>query len=279
MIISYSELSRFDTCDRQYYYNFILGLQPVDASEAIDTGTKGHKLLQIFYTELQTGKTKEKALATVIQKAQEVIFATGMPDSRMLKAWLLVENYIRDNEFKTEAVLVENRFLFPFSMLDDDPEYADVQVGFTPDVVFKRSGDFYDVEDFKFVGREWSAKKKERFQQAKLYQLFLRRMGYQVTRSIIRFFNTQTGRISYDAAAMTDAEEAIIIRDFVAGVKELVDFKRQPPEKLALSRRTTNVSTCQYCFYSFPCTLEAQGKDATKTFKSEFITRDYDYGK
>jgi hypothetical protein len=277
MIISYSELSRFDTCDRQYYYNFILGFQPVDASEAIDTGTKGHKLLQIFYTELQNGKTKEEALATVVKKANEEIFATGLPNSRMVTAWILVENYIKDNEFKTEAVLVENRFLFPFSMLDDDPEYADVQVGFTPDVVFRRAGDFYDVEDFKFVGREWSAKKKERFQQTKLYQLFLRRMGYQVSRSIIRFFNTQTGKISYDAAAMTDAEEAILIRDFVAGVKELVDFKRRSPERLALSRRTTNVSTCQYCFYSFPCTLEAQGKSAEKTFKSDYVKREYDY--
>lgn len=277
MIISYSELSKFDTCKRQYYYNFVKGLQPVDVSEAIDTGTKGHGLLQVFYTELQDGKTKTEALATVVKKAQEEIFATGLPNTRMLTAWILVENYIKDTEFNVEAVLVENRFLFPFSMLDGDPDFADVQVGFTPDVVFLRNGGFYDVEDFKFVGREWSAKKKDRFQQAKLYQLFLKRMGYKVSRSIIRFFNTQTGKISYDAATMTDAEESILVRDFVAGVKELVTFKRQSEEVLALSRRTTNVSTCQYCFYAFPCTLEAQGKDATKTFKNEYMKRGYDY--
>lgn len=278
MIISYSELSKFDTCPRQYYYNFILGYQPVEVSEPIDTGNKGHKLLQYFYSALRDGKTKEEAIAIVNKKAQEVIFASGFPDKRMTNAWVLVLNYIQDNDFTDEAVLVENRFLFPFTLLDDDPEFAHVQIGFTPDVVFKRTGDFYDVEDFKFVGRAWSEKKLNHFQQTDLYQIFLEFMGYKVSQSRIRFFNTTTAKITFNTTKnLTEAKREILIRDFVAGVKELVRYKQQSEETLSLSRRTTNFSTCQYCFFDFPCALEAEGKNASKTFETYFVKRDYDY--
>lgn len=277
MIISYSELFKFDTCKRAFYYNYVKSLRPNELSAPMDIGTKGHRLLQDFYTSLQEGKTKEEAIGIVTESANKVLIQNGFIDPNMVKAWTLVFNYMNDNEFSAEAVLVESRFIFPFSLLCGDPEYADIEIGFTPDVVFKRTGDFHDVEDAKFIGRAWSGKKMDHFTQAKLYQIFLRRMGYKVSRSITRFFNTTTAKISYKAAVLAPGEEEILIRDFIAAVKDLIDYKRLPPEKLEQSRRTTNYSTCQYCFFSYPCALEQQGKDATNTFKNEYTKSDYDY--
>lgn len=279
MIISYSEVFKWDTCQRQYYYRFVKGLKPLEESAAITTGVKGHKLLQNFYTFLQEGKTKEEAHILTQKSAQNLLTSDGFVDGGLLKSWTLVDNYIRTTEFKTEAVEVETRFLFPAALLSDAPELAQVQIGFTPDVVFKRQGEFHDIEDYKFVARAWSKSKLNRFQQAKLYQVFMRRMGYKVSRTSVRFFNVTTARIHVQNYTLEPKEEQILINDFVDGIREVIKYRRSTEENLAKARRTMNYTACQYCAFEFPCTLEAEGKDATKTFQYQFKKSDYDYNR
>jgi PD-(D/E)XK nuclease superfamily len=250
---------------------------PSELSDAIDTGIKGHQLLQSFYQGLQNGLNKEESKELVHKKAKQMldspIFDPKMGD--LLKAWSLVSKYITDTEFTNEIAIVENRFLFPLNKFTDDPLLADVQIGFTPDVVFKRKGDFYTVEDSKFIGRAWSQKKLNRFPQAKLYGLFLREMGYNVTRSSIRFFNTTKNEITSHSEGMTLQEPEILVDDFVATVREIVTYKNQISH--SKTRRTMNYSNCQYCWFEQPCTQEAQGKDASKTIKYLYKRNDYDY--
>src|SRR5690349_2796118 len=144
MIISYSELSKWDTCQRQYWYRFGLGLMPNEESDAISTGVKGHKLLQTFYTALQNGLTKEQALEMVNKHAKELLSQDFVSDGSLALAWTLVANYIMENEFKNQLVIVENRFLIPLNKLDplfaDEHDLNHVLIGFTPDVVFERTG-------------------------------------------------------------------------------------------------------------------------------------------
>jgi len=247
-------------------------------SDPMTTGTKGHRLLQSFYEALREGDTKEEAQHRTRIKAQAMISTENISEvGTLLTSWTLVDNYIRDTDFFPEAVLVENRFLIPLSIFTDDPNLADVQVGFTPDVVFERKGGFFDVEDAKFVGRAWSAKKLNRFPQAKLYQIFLNAMGYNVTRTIVRFFNTKTGKVNAQNYTLKSGEEDILIRDFINAVREVLAFREQYEFARSEARRTMNYSTCQYCFFEAPCSLEAEGKDASKTLAYEFVKSDYDY--
>lgn len=278
MIISFSELSKWDTCHRQYYYSFGLNLRPLEESDPISTGLKGHWLLQIFYTAMQNGATQEEARKIVEKKAAELLDQNKFTD--LIKAWLLVDKYIKETDFTSEAVLVETRFQYPARFLSNDPRLSDVQIGFTPDVVFKRKGGFYDVEDSKFVGRAWSQKKLNRFPQAKLYQILLQRMNYNVSRSSIRFFNTATNKITVNNAELKPAETDNLISDFVDGMLEVIDYRdRWKPGYAYPLRRTMNYSACQYCAFEEPCTLEAQGKDASKTLKYQFKKSEYDYSK
>lgn len=287
MIISYSELFKFQTCKRQYQYSFGLGLRPLEESGPIALGSAGHKLLQVLYELLREGKTKEEALATVTRKAKEfsAIEGTGLVDFNMLKAWTLVENYIRDTDFTNEVELVENRFLIPINSIISEEEAGmhaneldDVQVGFTPDLVCKRKGNKLDIEDAKFVARAWSKSKLNRYAQLKLYQIFLKRMGYDISRTVLRFFNTTTGDISTRAYTLTPAEEENLIYDFVQGAAELVQFKRYSDPALVNSApRTMNYTACQFCAFEFPCSLEAEGKDASKTLENLYKKNDYDY--
>lgn len=285
LIISYSETLVWDSCPRQYYYQFARNLISNDLPDALTTGTKGHGLLQSFYRALQSGFDKEEAQRHVNSAAKKMmespLFDPSVGD--LLKAWSLVNKYIDETDFNIEVAEVENRFLMPLSNFTDDPLLMNVVIGFTPDVVFKRKGDFYTVEDAKFVGRAWSQKKLNRFPQAKLYEVFLRKMGYNVTRSSIRFFNTTTNKITDYGTTMTPQEPEILMRDFTGTVREIVEYRRRAaftadgPDVLANTRRTMNYSTCQNCYFEEPCTTEAQGKDASKIFKYRYRKNDYDY--
>lgn len=279
MIISFSEVNKWDQCKRAYYYNFTKNLRPLEESDPITTGGKGHKLLQTFYTAMQNGFTKEDALEKVKLHASKLLEENKFTD--LLKAWILVNNYIETTDFISEVVLVENRFQFPAHLLCPEESFFEgIQIGFTPDVVFKRKGGFHDVEDAKFVGRAWSQKKLNRFPQAKLYQIFLRRMGYNVSRSSIRFFNTSTNKVTVQNAELKQEEETNLLNDFLDGVVEVAEYRKNLLTGYEYPlRRTMNYATCQYCAFEEPCTLEAQGKDASKTFKYQFTEGKYDYSR
>ena len=287
MIISFSELYKWNTCERQWYYNFGLGLVPVDKSKSLNTGIKGHDLLQAVYEAMMNGATKEEALKAVNERAMELIHGKkGLFDlttehindiKAVTKAWTLIDKYIRETEFTSKVVMVEQRFLVPASLITSDPYLQDVEIGFTPDVVFERAGGFIDVEDSKFVGRAWPSKKLNRFPQLKFYELLLKRSGRKVSRTTVRFFNTQTDIISHKNYIAEPAEEENLIFDFVKYAKEIKAFREKPIPLQIFASRTMNYGACQYCSYENVCTLEAQGKDASKTMKTQFTVNDYNY--
>ena len=277
LIVSYSELVKFQTCERQHWYRFGEDLQPQTETDAVDTGKKGHKLLQDFYELMRMGHSKEEALAIVKAKAGREMASEEVPDFNKVIAWTLIENYITETDFTSEVTLIENRFLFPASRLTDDPFYEGVYIGFTPDVVFERKGGFLDIEDAKFIQRAWGFKKIERFPQAKLYQVFMKAMNYNVSRTIIRFFNVKTGALTFKNYTLGSKEAANLTRDFLRGIVPLVETKRGPREIFAQAPRTMNMNACQYCSYAFICGLEAEGKDASKSMKAEFKKSTYDY--
>jgi hypothetical protein len=281
-IISFSEVLKYQTCQRQYYYRFTLGLSPEEESDAITTGVNGHKLLQNFYELLRQGKTKMEALKIVADIAMKGLGDAKFADGSLLKAWTLVDNYVRETDFTSEAELIENRFLVPLakllpSVFPQDEELLDVQIGFTPDLVLRRKGGLLDIEDAKFVQRAWPKKKLNRFPQIKLYQIFMEAMEYEISRSIVRMFNTTTGKIEAHVYSMTPIEKEILLRDFVHAIRETLEFRKRPFEIQNHAARTMNYTACTFCHFEFPCTLEAQGKDATKTLETQYVKSSYDY--
>lgn len=278
MIISYSEVVKWQTCQRSYYYNFVLGRRPTEETSALSTGIKGHALLQSFYEFLHQGHSKEEALKLTEKEAMKIINSSHkFKDLDLLLAWTLVANYIRETDFTSEAFFIENRFIIPASHLTEDDEVAGIEIGFTPDVVFQRKGKHLDIEDAKFVGRAWSKNKLNRFPQLKLYQAFLEGMGYNVSRTVLRFFNTQTGKISTQTYTMTEVEKEILIRDFMSAIKEVYAFKHKTKAEIEKAPRTMNYNVCQFCSYNFVCSLQAQGKDATRTLETQYVESKYAY--
>lgn len=288
VIVSFSEVMKAQTCKRAWYYNFGLRLKSVQESEALATGNKGHKLLQNFYQFMSMGNNKEEAIRLVTAEAGKHLNANRFADKTLLSAWTLVDNYIRATDFTTENLFVEHRFLIPVSKFAPDPLVAryglkDVLIGFTPDLVVKRKGNKVDVEDAKFVQRAWSEKKKSMCPQARLYQIFLESMGYEVSRSLLRFFNVTTGKIDEKPYVLTPVSRQILISDFLDGVFDTLRLRTLGKSFYATTLdavpRTMNYTACQFCDYAFVCGLQAEGKDASNTIKTEFVVNDYDYAK
>lgn len=285
VIISYSEIMKYQTCEREYFYGQTLGLQPAESNATIDTGSVGHKLLQKFYECRQQGIVKDDAREILKHEAKSIMDKNKFSIEAILPAWTLVDNYIHNNEFKAKAFLVENRFRLPVTKLLSESSYEsthiyhDVEIGFTPDIVFEYADNKLDVEDSKFVQRNWPESKVNRFAQSKIYGILLKHMGYNVTRMSLKQFNVKTAEITEKPYFLTPVAERILIRDFMRGVDQVLAFKLLDPETQAEAARTMNYNACQYCSFKFPCDLEAEGKDASKTLKYQYIKRDYDYAK
>lgn len=279
--ISYSEISAWDVCQRQHYYSYTLGLVPTVLPEAINTGTNGHTLLQVFYSALKAGLSQEQAQAMMHTKAKQLVSASGFVDPTILTTIAIIDAYIKDYDSDAKVLFSETRIILPLSRLTDDPFFANVQVGFTPDVVFERKNGFCDVEDFKFVKRAWSDKKTKHFKQTKLYQIFLRTLGYDVSRGSIRFFNTTTGNVTVDNKNLTLAESLTLTKDFLETVREVVLRKRAIKEGTydpEATRRTMFYINCDNCFFSDPCMLEAKGISPDLTFRLHYKKNEYSYG-
>jgi hypothetical protein len=67
------------------------------------------------------------------------------------------------------------------------------------------------------------------------------------------------------------------LRDFIAGVTEVARFREKEDYVKAFAPRTMNNNACQFCDFEIPCTFEAEGKDATKSFDNLFKKSNYDY--
>ncbi|HEY0771161.1 MAG TPA: hypothetical protein VGD31_12585, partial [Sphingobacteriaceae bacterium] len=98
-----------------------------------------------------------------------------------------------------------------------------------------------------------------------------------------RVFNTQTGKIDDYPYPMSVAEKINVTTDFMDGVEQVLRFRRRIGNHKQLasvaSTRTVNYTACQFCHWEAPCTLEAQGKDATYTLATQYTKSSYDYAR
>jgi PD-(D/E)XK nuclease superfamily len=236
----------------------------LENSDAIDTGNFGHKLMEIFYRAIATGSTKEEALLRVrhtLPKHKEPF---------MIRSWVLVENYVNDLDIKGTAVAIEESFVV-------ETEY-EFNIGFTPDLIWWYNDKRLDVEDYKFVQRAWSPRKKARYTQLDVYRCLLLKHGLDVRKGILRFFNVTTGQVDLKEYTANPFRLERMYYEFITAAQTVHAFKNlHPEEQEALAIRTLNYNTCQWCDFEYPCNLELDGKSAEKTLQTQFKDLDYGY--
>lgn len=265
-IVSFSEVYTWQTCRREFYYHYGLGLTPIEDKESIYKGVQGHRLLQNFYRGIQRGLTKDEAR----EEMREFFREEKMHE--LVEVWMMVEKYIQDLKLEGEAVLVEEAFVVPVAGEDS------LSIGFTPDLVWNQKGKRIIIEDYKFVGRMWAKSKLSRYTQLDLYNAFLHKMGFNVTRGVLRFFNLATNTFPYQVYTPSQTRLDNLYKEFVESALEIQQFKNLPIEQQKEAAiRTINYTVCQWCSYIFPCNLEQDGKDASKTLATQYKPSKYSY--
>lgn len=260
-VVSYTMVVSWQTCKWEFFYRFGLGLAPAQESNSINIGVHGHKLLENFYRAIQNGMDRKSARLAI----QHQVAAN--PPAELLKAWVLVDNYIRD-ELRLDGSVVkcEEPIIAPVA-----PDF-DLSIGITPDLLWHRTNKWYDLEDYKFIGRAWSDKKKSRYMQLNLYNVILRKLGYPISKGVLRFFNVETGKTSYKVYEPDQTTLDNIFKEFMVSAFEVQEFLNLSiPEQRERATRTLNYNICQFCSYEYPCTLELQGKDASKTLATQYV--------
>lgn len=257
MIVSYSEVSKWTTCQREYYYRFALNKRPMEESSPIMSGTNGHLMLETFYKALQRGCSREEARREV----QNQLPKRKTPE--LVKVWVLVDNYINSLPLEGSAVLVEQSFI-----VDIEPG---LKIGFTPDLLWDHKNKRLDIEDYKFVGRSWSHKKLSRYVQLDIYTVLLRKLGYSVDRAYLRFFNTETNKPSHKLYESSPARLERVFQEFIEYAHQVKAFKQLMPEtQREAALRTLNINACNFCYFEYPCTLEQEGESAEKTLTTQY---------
>lgn len=274
-VVSYSEVSIFQYCTRRFYYQFGLGLRPIEQGKAIGTGVEGHTFLERFYKKLQSGATQADALDFMFEHNPKNTIS-----GEKLKAYTIASGYARDLKLQGEPWAVEQPVIVkPTEHISHGVlGINDLYIGFTPDLVWEKPNGFLEVEDYKFSGRDWNPKKVSHYRQLNIYNALLREQGHNVSRGILRLFNTTTGQnreIIFDPSIK---ELTILKSEFVRAALQVKEFKELPiTEQREIAIRTLNYQSCGFCPYTFPCSLEAQGKDATRTLETQFTHSDYGY--
>jgi hypothetical protein len=265
MKVSFSEVYAWQTCQQQFFYKHSLKLQPISTSSALKTGIDGHTLLKTFYTAIQDGHSKKEALSKVTD------LFNGKLTPETVIAFGLVENYIADLDLKGKAVIVDRPNYVEFPHLG-------ITVAFTPDLLWHYASKRLDLEDYKFVGRLWSKPQLARYVQLDLYNALLRILGYRIGSSKLRFFNTTTKKVSHKTYDPTQTRLDNIMKEFLAIALKIAEYKSLSlDEQKEQTVRTFNYTTCRWCKFTFPCDLELDGKDATKTLLNEYVSSDYGY--
>lgn len=269
MIVSGSEIATLNSCEMQYYYQFVLGLWPKDESVAISQGKAGHTNCEQFFKAIQLGATKEEALQEMIPVAM---------DAESLKACSLASKFCEDfNVASGKPLLVEEQKVVPLE--------GRVKIGLTPDLVWRYNSGKVDLIDFKFSGRAWSQEASEIHYQLPSYRYYLaKNFGIKADKLKYVYFNTKNqneDKYKIHTFTVTDQETEEVVRDQIKSIDRLIEFREAP---VAWSRkeakRINKVFVCDYCPFKFPCRLGRKGleKKEQQALNLMYTQNTYGYG-
>lgn len=256
-LVSYTAVSTFLTCPREFYYRFVLNRTPIEQSKAITQGVVGHTMLESFYRDIRDGVDRE----TARQNMQH--YLPSHMTVEMSKVWALVDNYVRDLTLEETLLFVEDPMTVPVA--------DDLEVAFTIDLAWLYKAKWIELEDYKFIGRTWPNNKLIRYSQLDIYMAMLRKLGYPAKKGTLRFFNLEINKIQKKVYEPSEVKLARVYEEFVMNAWKVKDFLDLPLEnQQEFAVRTLNYNTCQYCQFVYPCDLELEGKDASNTLATQY---------
>lgn len=278
--ISNSEVSTWLVCQRQYYYQFDLSLEPVYFSEALSRGLLGHEVLAVYYKALKDGVPHDDAVFKARQFLMTYMGGTTYDLSIVLEVDTILQAYwaYRQGDPNWRILHVEEQFTtflsneFEFSMRLD----LLVQDLTTGEII---------LVDHKFVYDFWTQDDLMLNPQLPKYIGSLRANNIKVDRAILNQLRyrklkepTPERLFVHESYTPTNAKVVNVIRDQITKSQEIIAWRELPLEVRAKkATRILNKIVCKSCPVKTLCTAELDGAPIDYLIKSDYKSRSYGY--
>lgn len=278
--ISNSEVATWNTCQRKYYYEFDLALEPKVTGGALGRGVLLHEVLADYYAGLKDGATHEVAMRAARGRLQQYLandafgMETVMEVDRLLQGYWA--NYQGDPDW--EILEVEKGFDLP---LTEDYEYS-LRLDL---LVRSRSTSALILVDHKTAYDFWTEDDLDLNPQFPKYIGSLRANGIHVDKAILNQIRTRKLKNPgpEDLFRRTVCKPSIAkvqnsLKEQVLASQEITNHRMLPLEVRAnTSKRVLNKMVCRYCNAKSLCMSEYDGGDITHMIANDFKPRTYGY--
>lgn len=289
--VSHSEVDSYLLCRRKHYYGYGLSLQRVTESNSLQTGTAGHKVLEVFYRHiLENGLTAEEQSAEfdnafkIAQETYNEIVKEGYEDANNRAALhdiLFHETYgYFANEFFVRngwrILGVESEFNL---MYDEDTQAS---YPFVVDMIVQDTDGKYVVIDHKFVYDFYTPEQTDLQPQIPKYIGALRALGHEVSYGAYNMLRTRKMKDptpeSNNYLMLLKPNSTRVVNTFMeqlgvaAEIQALKELTIEEQEKRAY--RTANKMVCQSCSFRDICSIELMGGNVELIKKTEYKIRE-----
>lgn len=271
-LISNSEVTSFTKCQRNYYFEYVLDLEPKVASDPVTKGILVHSALEFYYVAKSEGASEGEA-----REAAQTPLLRAMTDdvldvptvgelSTLLTGYF--NSYPNDDK-DYEVISVEGKFALQLS--------DDFGLPGTLDLIWRdRSDNRYIVIDHKTSYNFFTEEQLATLGQVPKYIQILRSMGLDVKYAILnqlRTRNLKPGNELYRRSVINPSKSRIaaVIQQHKAISEQIIKFRETAT--LDSSIPSLNRTACSNCPFFSLCDSSLEGAPLKYTIQQEFKTR------
>ena len=285
-VVSNTEVTTKSVCDRQHFYRFTLGIEPLSGnlSPALYRGIIGHEALEVYYRAMMSGLSVEDARLAALEYLEKVILGvvTNTPEDAnriilLSELSLLIDTYSRYYGVELfDVIAVEQVYQAPIG--------EDLLYGMKLDVLIQyTSGEFrgdYCIMDHKFVYNFKDSAELEMDGQMPKYQKTLRENGIVVGKAVfnqIRYRKindpVMTQIFRRTPARLSPVKTATIWDEQKEIAQQIVDDEKNRKRPL----RTLSLLVCRNCHFYELCNADMMGQNTEQMITSNYQKSTYGY--
>lgn len=282
MIISNTQASLRNLCERAHYYSYIVGVEPKKLPVAIYRGVLGHSALEQYYLEMKEGSSQETCLSAAKSVLNKEIarIASETPEqfeqiNLIISLLKLIEGYVeayKEEEFRVLGV--EADYFTPVSEGIDYGVRLDLLVEM---VKGEHRGDIV-VVDHKLVYNFKTTLDIDMDGQLPKMIKTIRENGYVISKGMFNQLRTRPlknpslsdlYRREWIRPKKTEIDQ--IWKEQRDTALDIAALKKLSPEIIETKvARNMSLLVCRSCFFQPLCKAELNGDDITQMLKANY---------
>ena len=288
-VISNSEINTWRRCQRQYFYSYDMGIEPIMSRKgrALMIGNIGHWTKQRYFEHLMENQGDFKGAKNIAM----TWLAMYMADSELVSvseyASLVMRKLDKYFDYFPElhpgAQILEVEKFYKVDLVDE------FSYGFTGDLLMQ-DGPFIYLIDHKWTYDFWNQIEldtKGAAQLSKYYWAMKHVLGKPIDMVMINEFryrervkNPMTPEEQFRETSWTPTVPAMnnLMIEQVRTSRRIINHRKLSfEEREATVERNIGTDICKYCDFATLCLAQLNGEDITEDIATNFQAKTYDY--